>query len=572
MLTHLLFDIGGTWIKCTAFASGEYARFRAEPAMLSGRVRRAASPPGAKEFLAALLNLAEECAGGRAISSAVLSTAGIVHPSGTRLTACAEHLAFLRDSSWLCELESALGCPARLINDAEAFLLGAAERGYVPRAGTLCCLVVGTGLGCAVSRDARHWRPQRRPSLLGSIRCAGESFDSLASASRLAGNDPNNDLSACLAKPEHALARDRYFSSLSDIILTAAVLHDADVLLIGGGLVDAARAARFDLSTAIRNHWKQSPPELGRWPELVVAVEGNTLPLIGAAALAVADERPDPEQDLPSAFRSLTTEQVHPAAKDLHTRTPREIIEILWQAETGAGKALEVSLDGLSRIAEHVIGQWPSGGRLIYVGAGTSGRIAALDAVEIPCTFGCTPDRVVAVVAGGLNEAGLSIESEGEEDHGGASDLILLQPGPRDTVVGISASGSSVFVRTALHFARQRGAKTALLRASEPAAPDPWDWTISLASGIEIVAGSTRMKAGTATKKLLNFLTTTVMARTGKLRGPYMVDMACLNSKLVDRAKRILGDLFALSDTEAGKLLAKNNFQLSKAIEAAERQ
>ncbi len=572
MLTHLLFDIGGTWIKCAAFESGEYAGFLARPASLSGRVLRAASPPDPKEFLATLLNLGAECAGGRAISSAVLSTAGIVHPSGTRLTACAEHLAFLRDSPWLGGLESALGCPARLINDAEAFLLGAAERGYVPRAGTLCCLVIGTGLGCAVSKDARHWRPQRRPSLLGSIRCAGESFDSLASASRLAGNEPGNDLSACLANPAFSAARDVYFSRLSDILITAAILHDADVLLIGGGLVDAAGAADFDLRTAIRHHWKQAPPELNRWPELVVAVEGNTLPLIGAAALAIASEHTDSQPALGSAYHSLTTEQVHPAAKDLHARTPREIIEILWQAETEAGEALDTSLDSLSLLADHIISQWPSGGRLIYVGAGSSGRIAALDAVEIPCTFGCSPDRVVAVVAGGLNEAGLSIEDGGEEDHSGAPDLILLQPLPRDTVVGISASGSSVFVRTALHLARQRGAKTALLRASEPEVPDPWDWTISLASGIEIVAGSTRMKAGTATKKLLNFLTTTVMARTGKLRGPHMIDMACLNSKLADRARRILRNLFPLSDAEASELLAQNNFQLRKAIEAAERQ
>lgn len=570
MLTYLLFDIGGTWIKCAAFDSGEYPRFLDDPATLAGRIRRAASPPGAKEFLTALMDLAAECAEGRTISSVVLSTAGIVHPSGKRLTACAGHLAFLRDSRWLCELESSLGCPASLINDAEAFLLGAAEMGYVPRLGTLCCLVIGTGLGCAVSKDARHWRPQRRPSLLGSIRCAGESFDSLASASRLAACDPGNDLSALLAKPEFSAARDGYFSRLSDILLTVAILHGADVLLIGGGLVDAARAAQFDLRAAIRQHWKQAPPELNRWPGLVVAVEGNTIPLIGTAALAVTNEPQDQQPALQSGFRLLTTEQVHPAAKDLHTRTPREIIEVLWQAETEAGKALGASLDGLSQLVEHVIGQWQAGGRLIYVGAGTSGRIAALDAVEIPCTFGCTPDRVVAVVAGGLNEAGLSIESEGEEDHSSAPDLILLQPGPTDTVVGISASGSSVFVRSALHLARQRGAKTALLRASEPAGPDPWDWTISLASGIEIIAGSTRMKAGTATKKLLNFLTTTIMAATGKVRGPHMIDMACLNTKLVDRAKRILGDLFGLSDSEAGELLAKNNFQLSKAIEAAE--
>lgn len=568
-MVHLLFDIGGSWIKCAAFESAESPLFLADPQLLTQRVKRAASPRDAPTFRAALFELAADCAAGRPVSSAVISTAGIVHPSGTRLEACADHLAFLRSSSWIQELESTLACPASLINDAEASLLGAAEMGYVPRVGTLCLLAIGTGLGCALSKDARPWRPQRRPALLGSIRCAGESFDSLVSASRFAANDPEHGLPGCFVKPELADARDRYFSNVSDIILTASILHGADAILIGGGLADAAREARFDLLGAIRSHWQQCPPELNRWPDLTVAKEGNTLSLLGAAALAAASGHPSADG---RPYHSLSTEQVHPAAKNLHTQSNREIIEILWQAENEAGQALEPSLEGLSSLAGHIVSQWQSGGRIIYVGAGTSGRIAALDAVEIPCTFGCSPDRVVAVVAGGLNEAGLSIEDQGEEDYSGVPDLILLQPGPRDTVIGISASGSSSFVRTALHYARQRGAKTALLRAAEATVPDPWDWTISLASGIEVVAGSTRMKAGTATKKLLNFLTTTVMAGIGKLRGPYMIDMACLNNKLVDRARRILGDLFQLSETQADDLLAQNNFKLSKAIEAAEKR
>ncbi len=521
-----------------------------------------------EKFREVVLGLAREAAGGQRVASAVVSTAGILHPSGMRLIACADHLAFLRTPGWTEDLEKCLGCPVRLVNDAEAFLLGAAETGRVPRVGTLCCLVVGTGLGCAVSKDARHWRPEGRPSLLGSIRCGVHgSYDSLASASRLAKQDPGGSLINVLRDPEHAAARDAYFAGLSDILLSASILHQAGHLLLGGGLADAAREAGFDLREAIMRHWHQPPPELGFWPDLQIAGEGNVLSMIGAGALAMAIETPTTP---PPAFDTLTTEQVDPSAKDLHRRSPREIIEMLWQSETAAAAALEGSLDTLAAMASHVIARWEAGGRIIYVGAGTSGRLAALDAVEIPCTFGCPPDRVVAVVAGGLIDAGLRIESEGEEDFHSGADMILLQPGPLDTVIGISASGSAEFVRSALHYARGRGAKTALLKASGPFDNEPWDWTIPLASGAEVVAGSTRMKAGTATKKLINFLTTTVMARTGKVRGPYMVDMACLNGKLVDRATRILSELFGLSEAAARELLAKHNFQLARAIEEAE--
>lgn len=567
-MVHLIFDIGGTWIKGAAFTPDEFPALTTRPAELGQRMHRIPTPRDPAGFRQALLSLATEAAAGRPVASAVVSTAGILHPSGLRLITCANHLAFLRTPDWAADLEAALGGPVRLINDAEAFLLGAAETGRVPRLGTLCVLVVGTGLGCAVSRDARHWRPQGRPSLLGSIRCGkGQTYDSLASASRLAAHDPAGNLIPVLTHPDHAATRDAYFATLSGIILSAAILHHAEHILLGGGLADAAREAGFDLRQAIMAHWHQPPPELGFWPDLRIATEGNALSLLGAGAFAAALQPLPPP---PSSFGSLTTEQADPTARDLHSQSPRAILEKLWVSETTAGADLQGSLDSLASLASHIIAQWNDGGRILYVGAGTSGRLAALDAVEIPCTFGCSPDRVVAVIAGGLIDSALRIESEGEEDFHAAPDLILLQPGPKDTVIGISASGTAIFVRSALSYARQHGAKTALLKASGPFDQEPWDWTIPLASGAEVVAGSTRMKAGTATKKLLNFLTTTVMARTGKLRGPYMIDMACLNAKLVDRARRILTELFPLSDQEAEKLLAQHNFHLRRAIEAAE--
>ncbi len=489
----------------------------------------------------------------------------MVHSSGTHVTLCADHLSFLRAPEWREDLESLLGCPVRLINDAEAFLLGAAVMGRVPRLGTLCCLVVGTGLGCALTKDARFWRPQRKAPLLGSVRIAGTSFDALASASALAANDPDRDLVKCLREPAHRAARDAYFSRLAEIVISAAILYGADRFLLGGGLCAAAEAAGVDASALVREHWGDLPPELKCWPDIEMAPGGNAVQLIGAAGLAQGSE----ERQLRKSavgYQAIVTESILPGTDGLHARTPRGILELLCQTENEAGRALEESLDDIASVADHVIRQWPAGGRIIYVGAGTSGRVAAMDAVEIPCTFGCSADRVVAVIAGGLEESALSIERDGEEDHSAVPDLMLLRPDSLDTVIGISASGSAYFVRSALAYARRRGAATVMIQAGEDPGPDAWDWTIPLRSGREAVAGSTRMKAGTATKKALNFLTTTVMAKCGKLRGPFMIDMECLNAKLMARAEKILEQLFALTSGEAHDLLERNGRRLHQAI------
>lgn len=571
-MAYLIFDIGGTWIKGLLLDETELPELRRNLEELTRRIRRVPSPAAHGDDLlgSTLLSFAQDLAHGHTIQSVAISTAGIVHPSGDHLTACADHLAFLRNSGWKQGLESHFSCPVSLINDADAFLLGVAESGRLPSLGTVCALVIGTGLGCTISKDGRFWRPQRNLPLLGSIRTSKSSYDGMASAARLAAHDPDHNLVHCLQSPELADLCDQYFSDLSRIIETATILYGADHIVLGGGLCEAARTANIDLHKKITARWKQCPPDFPRWPELVVDPFGNATTLLGAAALSVGLGVTAAKEE--KAFHALVTEQTHPRADALHEKSPREMMEILWQAENEAGQALHGALDLLAEMAEHLIGQWLAGGRIIYVGAGTSGRVAALDAVEIPCTFGCPSNRVVAVVAGGLNEAGFDIESAGEEDYHASADLVLLQPNIHDTVIGISASGTSHFVRSALYCAKQRGAKTALLLASAPAEPEPWDWTIPFESGREILAGSTRMKAGTATKKLLNFLTTTVMAGVGKVRGPYMIDMTCLNLKLADRARRILMALFPISASEADQLLTQNDFNLSQAIHAIERQ
>ncbi|CAN5461818.1 hypothetical protein BH09VER1_BH09VER1_25560 [soil metagenome] len=567
---HLVLDIGGSWLKGAAvderIPEESLAGWTAE----AGRIKRCPAPRNAGEISDALIALAKECREGRKLHSTVISTAGIVHPSGRQVVRCAEHLAFLREPGWVERLRETLDGPVTLINDAEAFLLGAAVLGHVPRRGTVCCLVIGTGLGCAIAKDGHLWRPQRSHPLLGSIRLdEGRSYDSLASAARLAACDPQGDLVRCLQAPEFQGERDRYFGNLAAIGVTATILYGADHLLIGGGLCDAAERAGLELRAEVQKHWRDLPPELGAWPQLEIVREGNAALLVGAAAFSAGMGAASVEEE---NLASLPTEQIDPAAEDIHLRTPREIIGILGQAESMADEQLGGALDELGAVAGEVIERWNQGGRIIYLGAGTSGRVAAMDAVEIPCTFGSEPDRVVAVVAGGVAEAALSIEQDGEEDTSSVPDLILLRLGPNDTVVGISASGSSIFVRTGLAYAKRRGAATVMILAGATESRPEWDRTIRLRSGVEVVAGSTRMKAGTATKKVLNFLTTTVLAKSGKLRGPYMIDMECLNAKLRSRARRILEDLYSLPAAEAEAVLARNDFKLRKAIEEVEQR
>ena len=174
----------------------------------------------------------------------------------------------------------------------------------------------------------------------------------------------------------------------------------------------------------------------------------------------------------------------------------------------------------------------------------------------------------MAVVAGGLADAGLTIESEGEEDVSAVPDLLLLQPSSRDVVLGLSASGTAFFVRSALAYARQRGAWTVLVHESELAGEPCSDDAIRLHSGPECLAGSTRMKAGTATKKILNILSTTAMIRLGKVRRGRMIDVVASNDKLRRRAQGILADLAGISADEAGRLLAAHGYRLRETLQS----
>ena len=222
----------------------------------------------------------------------------------------------------------------------------------------------------------------------------------------------------------------------------------------------------------------------------------------------------------------------------------------------------------IARAIELAEATFRAGGRLFYVGAGTSGRLGVLDASEIPPTFGANPEMVQGIIAGGL--PALTRAQEGAEDvvENGAIAIDEHGVGAKDFVIGIAASGTTPYVRAALERAAALGATTAILACSPPPADlvAKVDVTMLPIVGPEVVTGSTRMKAGTATKLVLNMITTGAMIRLGKTYGNLMVDLRATNNKLVDRSQRIVMEVCGISRDEATKLLDRAGKSVKLAI------
>src|SRR5437879_11337932 len=222
-------------------------------------------------------------------------------------------------------------------------------------------------------------------------------------------------------------------------------------------------------------------------------------------------------------------------------------------------RAVARELGPISRAVEVVAKFMEKGGRLIYVGAGTSGRLAALDAAECPPTFGVPSRLVQAVVAGGRRA--LTRAAEGVEDSApqGARDLAAKKIGAQDVVIGVTASGSTPYVVGALRFARKRGANTVLLTSNRNSPARRWAHiTIAPQTGPEVIAGSTRMKAGTAQKLILNMLSTAAMIRLGRVYNNWMVDLSMTNEKLRSRGLRILEEATGADAPKAKRALARS--------------
>jgi len=250
------------------------------------------------------------------------------------------------------------------------------------------------------------------------------------------------------------------------------------------------------------------------------------------------------------------TEERNPRSANLDRMATRRILEILNDEDRTVGVAVSRALPEIVRTVDLAVEALRGGGRLVYVGAGSSGRIAALDAAEIPPTFGLPPDRVVAIVAGG--DAALARAVEGAEDDAldAVAEVRQRGIGPGDLVLGVTASGTTRFVLGGLGEARERGASTALLTCGVRPPTGFWHAAIVVDTGPEAVTGSTRLKAGTATKMVLNMVSTAAMVRLGKVYDNLMVDVAATNDKLRRRAIRIVESVGGVTTERARETLA----------------
>jgi N-acetylmuramic acid 6-phosphate etherase len=252
----------------------------------------------------------------------------------------------------------------------------------------------------------------------------------------------------------------------------------------------------------------------------------------------------------------LLTEQANPASEQLDRLPTSDLVELFCHNDLQPQQAVAAAAPQLATAIDAITARLCSGGRLFYLGAGTSGRLGVLDAAECPPTFCTPPELVQGVLAGGA--PALLRSSEGLEDLATAGRADLEERGfsPADVLVGIAAGGTTPYVLGGLEHARAIGA-LAIALACVPAeqAAMPCDIDIRLLTGAELLTGSTRLKAGTATKMALNILSTGLMVRLGKVYGNRMVDVAVTNSKLEDRALRILGDLAGVSREQGRELL-----------------
>ena len=268
-----------------------------------------------------------------------------------------------------------------------------------------------------------------------------------------------------------------------------------------------------------------------------------------------------------SKWQLLPTEAINPASLGIDKLSPPEIVELMIGEDRKVVAAVGREKERIALGVEIISQAIRKGGRLVFVGAGTSGRLGALEAAEMPLTFGTDPSLVRAVMAGGASA--LVRAREGVEDRydQGARAMTRLSIGPRDAVVGVSASGLTPFVRGALASARTAGAKIIFVTCYPGTELQTFvDLTIAPSVGPEVIAGSTRLKAGTATKLVLNMLTTASMVRVGKTYGNLMVDVQTSSEKLRDRARRILGVVTGLENEEADRLLRRAKWNVKVAV------
>ncbi|GAA5524451.1 N-acetylmuramic acid 6-phosphate etherase [Microbulbifer aestuariivivens] len=272
-------------------------------------------------------------------------------------------------------------------------------------------------------------------------------------------------------------------------------------------------------------------------------------------------------QDLIQELSRLTSEARNPDTQDIDLLPTEAILEKINTADREVPVAVDRVLPQVAEAVEKIVEAFKSGGRLVYMGAGTSGRLGILDAVECPPTYGVGEDMVVALIAGGADAVYRAQEGAEDNPELGATDLQKIQLSDKDVVVGIAASGRTPYVIGGLRYARKLGCATVALSCNRTAAiADEADIAILPEVGPEILTGSTRMKAGTAQKLVLNMLTTASMIRLGKSFYNLMVDVKATNAKLIGRTRRIVMEATGASLEEADQVLGQCDHNAKLAI------
>lgn len=264
---------------------------------------------------------------------------------------------------------------------------------------------------------------------------------------------------------------------------------------------------------------------------------------------------------------SLLTEQINPSSADIDSRPTNEVLRIINDEDQRVAGAVAIEIPQIAKAVDRIVEVMGKGGRLFYIGAGTSGRLGVLDAVECSPTFHVPPDLVQAILAGGERALVNAAEVSEDDPAAGQRDLSARGFTAQDALVGIAASGRTPYVLGAVAAAKNLGA----LAIGISCTPDSElarlvEIAITLLVGPEVIAGSTRMKAGTATKLVLNMISTAVMIRLGNVFGNLMVNVQPTNSKLQDRATRIIADAVAVSYERAGELLQLSGGEVRTAI------
>ena len=265
--------------------------------------------------------------------------------------------------------------------------------------------------------------------------------------------------------------------------------------------------------------------------------------------------------------KALITEEVNPASEGIDICPTEEALRIMNDEDAKIAVAVRVEIAQIAKAVDATVKAMAEGGRLFYVGAGTSGRLGVLDAIECPPTFNCAPGEIQAIIAGGVQAMVRPLETNEDDSEMGAADLSARDVTGRDVVVGISSSGGTPYVLGALKVARQLGALTIGISCNPRSElAEVVDISIAPITGPEVVAGSTRLKAGTATKLVLNMLSTVTMIRRGYVFRNMMVNVHPVNSKLVQRARKIVAHVVGTDEAQAATLLVAAGGAIKTAV------